>query len=110
MNIASFVFVKKPSSMILGKPRNMRSNLGVLLEKGRYFSNGLHFLGHENPTANFAGRSKSSNKHFLLVPSHKNDMYFCKLALKVAKIGTLGAWWPGFQSQKLQMWLLCAKF
>jgi hypothetical protein len=28
---------------------------------------------------------QSQNKHFPLVPSHKNDIYFCKTALKMAK-------------------------
>jgi hypothetical protein len=31
------------------------------------------------------------NKHFSLVPNHKNDIYICKSAKKMAKIGTLGA-------------------
>jgi hypothetical protein len=41
----------------------------------------------------FRQSKESLNKHFLLVSSHKNDIYFCKLALKMAKIGILGA--PG---------------
>jgi hypothetical protein len=34
---------------------------------------------------------ESPNKHFSLVQSHINDMYFCKSAQKMAKFETLGA-------------------
>jgi hypothetical protein len=47
-----------------------------------YFSYEPHLLGDEN-------HDESPNKHFPLVPNHKNDKYICKLALKMVKIGTL---------------------
>jgi hypothetical protein len=55
-NIASFAFVKKPFNLILGKLRYVRSKLGAFHVTGRYFSNGPHFPGAENHTANFAGQ------------------------------------------------------